>query len=68
MALILDEKSQVDQVQTALLHKYGDALSREQICAEVAAEVATFAQAPIRNFVAVLLHKRVDARLRAAAG
>lgn len=64
MALIADEQSQLDQVERALLTKYGDRVPPEQISADVRAGLAEFADARIRTFLPVLLQKRLTDQLR----
>ena len=64
MALIADEGSQLAQVESALVSKYGDRVPAEQISADVQAELAEFEGARIRTFLPVLLQKRLTDRLR----
>ncbi len=64
MAQIADEGSQLAQVESALVSKYGDRVPAAQISADVQAELAAFDGARIRTFLPVLLQKRLSDRLR----
>ena len=64
MALINDEKTQLQRVEQALLRKFGDRVQRETICAEVEAAKHEFDQARIRIYVPILLQKQVTDVLR----
>ncbi len=68
MAQIADEKVQLAQVESALVTKYGDHIPPELISAYVREGLAEFADARIRTFLPVLLHKRMTDRLRHAGG
>lgn len=65
MPQIADESNQLAQVERDLIRKYGDRIPAELIGAYLREAADAFAGARIRSFVPVLLHKQLDARLRA---
>lgn len=65
-APVIDEQAQLRSVEEALLHKFGNRIPPETICAEVQRTATAFRDARVRTFVPVLIQHDVTSRLRRA--